>query len=137
MAGGLLLAGALLWFFGRSAAAGLAASGQDAVLQGACLKAGLVLGVLWLAWPQLERLPTWSVIGVGGLMIGLAVRPQAVLVLIRYVLVMLPIGLAIWLLWPKRARAKSGTPRQEPALRPAQVDRSSPSGATSSAPRRR
>jgi hypothetical protein len=47
---------------------------------------GLVLAALWLAEPQLRRLPGWAIFGVVAVMVVLALRPRlfllAVIVLI-------------------------------------------------------
>lgn len=70
-----------------------------------CLRAGLVLGALWLAFPQvlqiLSRLPLWMM-GVAG--VGL-------LVMIRWpksAVVVVPGMLALWVLRPRPAQKAPG-----------------------------
>ena len=47
---GLLIAAAFLL---------LVRGGNDLVLGSACLRVGLLLGAVWLAYPQVSRIPPW------------------------------------------------------------------------------
>jgi hypothetical protein len=67
-------------------------------LQGSCIKSGLVLGAAWLAYPQLNRLPSWLFSGLIVLLIAAAVRPRVVMALSRYAVILMPLLFAIWLL---------------------------------------
>ena len=81
-------------------------SGATEFLQGSCIKAGIVLLLTWLAFPQLDRLPVWLFASTVGALLAVAVRPRVVLALLRYGIVFLPILIAIWVLRPKRRRPK-------------------------------
>lgn len=68
------------------AAIGLAQSGindaQNSMLASILLRVGLVLGAIWLAYPQLEqlfqRVPPWLVAVVGLALLVVVVRPKAI-----------------------------------------------------------
>lgn len=96
-AGGLLLFGAILAWL----PAGPNTASRE-VLQGSCFKAGIVLVLLWLAMPQIDRLPHWAVFGTTGALLLLAVRPQALLVLVRLAIFCAPLLFLAWLFRPKR-----------------------------------
>ena len=64
---------------------------------GACLHIGILLGLLWLAEPQLRTLPAWLVVGVIASAVVLVVRP-------RLFPVVFVIMLAMWFLYPRKAR---------------------------------
>ena len=61
----------------------LSSSGSDAAWPEACLKTGIVLAVLWLAYPQMARIPGWAlVVGVAAMgLILVATRKPSILVL--------------------------------------------------------
>jgi len=65
----LVLLALVLWAFG---------SGEMGTMQlvAAALRSGALLGVLWLALPELQRFPSWLLIGVLGLVVVLALRPK-------------------------------------------------------------
>jgi len=69
---GLLLLGVALWWYWHDSAAFVAI----------CVRAGLVLGAIWLALPQLSRLiaaiPLWMVAAVGISALVLIARPRAI-----------------------------------------------------------
>ena len=63
-------------------------------LHGSCIRIGLVMLAVWLAYPHLVRIPKWMV---GGLLVGMAVvavRPKLVVLVI-------PLLVAFWLLRPR------------------------------------
>jgi hypothetical protein len=45
-------------------------------LWAACCRLGPCLGALWLAYPQVKRLPAWLVVGITLLVVLLAVKPR-------------------------------------------------------------
>ena len=96
-AGGLLLLGAgiCLWIWPLEHASG-------AFWHGSSIKSGLVLLAAWLAFPQLERLPSWLLTTIVVLSLAIAVRPRVVLAVTRIAWVFAPILLVIWLLRPRR-----------------------------------
>ena len=70
---------------------------RQPALSGTCLRIGAVLGILWLAWPQLRQIPIWLV-GVIGV---------ALLVVLRYPKLLwaaLPLSFVLWLLRPRTPR---------------------------------
>lgn len=93
------------------AAFGTGDSGKS-MLGAACLKVGLVLVALWLAFPQvlgvLRRWPPWILASVlvGGLIVIL--RPRALVLVLPILLVIGAIQLASWLLPPTRRRRPPG-----------------------------
>lgn len=78
-----------------------------ASLSGPLLRAGLVLGALWLAWPQLgrivTRIPQWLAVGFAVILFVGIIRP-------RFLFVIVPLALLLWFLGPVLARRFSGGP---------------------------
>ena len=81
--------------------------GNDA-LRGALMRLGIVMAAMWLALPQLHRLPGWIISAVGVAAIVIAVRPRTAIFL-------LPLLLAYLALRPRRAK----TPRSPPPTKQA------------------
>ncbi len=71
-------------------------------LQGSCIKSGLVLLATWLAFDQLDRLPTWLFVTSVGTFLAIAVRPRIVLAMLRSLMFLAPILFLIWALRPRR-----------------------------------
>lgn len=69
----LLGSGGILQFWGDSGNQNLM------LLQAACLKVGPVCLMLWLAWPELMRVPKWLYIVILGSLIVIAYRPWTIL----------------------------------------------------------
>ena len=65
----LLLVGGVLYFFGPS-------NERYQEWIGGCIRVGAVLGALWLALPQLRRLPNWMVPVIFAMCMVLALRPR-------------------------------------------------------------
>ncbi|OHB85736.1 MAG: hypothetical protein A2V98_18310 [Planctomycetes bacterium RBG_16_64_12] len=63
-------------------------------LKAACSRLGPFLAVLWLAYPEVKRLPAWLLATIPLLVVILAVRP-------KWFLIALPIVIALVLLRPK------------------------------------
>ncbi len=84
----LLLIGAILWI-GSPENEG---AGQMAML--ACVKIGVLMGVLWTAYRDVERLPAWLVATFPLLLAILAVRP-------RWFVFLLPLVISLAILRPR------------------------------------
>lgn len=65
---------------------------------GGCWRVGVLMGVLWIAYRDLERLPPWLLAVFPVLLVVLAIRP-------RWFLLLLPVVIALAILKPR------GTPR--------------------------
>ena len=65
-------------------------------IHGSCVKAGAVLAAIWLAYPQLEKLPDWLFLVMVGVAVFLAVRPRAALVLLQMGLYLSPVLFLLW-----------------------------------------
>jgi hypothetical protein len=72
---------------------------QYDTLLGACLRIGTVLGVVWLAWPQLSRLQPWLVLAVIAGILVVSYRPKLILVVIVVIAIMAILG-------PRRGRKR-------------------------------
>lgn len=64
------------------------------MLQSACWRLGPCMAVLWLAYPQVKRLPAWLLGAIPLLLVILAARP-------KWFLVALPIVIALAILKPR------------------------------------
>jgi hypothetical protein len=105
----LMIVGAAGWVMEPTGAA--AAFGQ-----GVLLKVGIVLGLFWLAYPQVVRFPRWLAGAIFMTGIALAVRPRAVAALARASLLLVPILPIVWLLRPRpHVRRTAQRPRTGPA----------------------
>ena len=91
----LLVAGGYLHWFPPE---GL--SNTDA-LESACLRVGFMMGALWLAYPELVKLPTWISAATFVATPIIAWRP-------RLALIILPVLLAVWILYPKKKKQPPG-----------------------------
>jgi hypothetical protein len=67
----------------------------DVSMADSCLRPALVMGLLWLALPQLSQLPRWLTIAVAVAALVVLWRPKALLLV-------LPILAALWFLRPRR-----------------------------------
>lgn len=85
-------------------------SGNHA-LQGACLRVGIVMGAIWIAQPQLQRVPGWMVT-LGTIMaIFVALQP-------RRLVVFVPLLIVFYFLRPrKKAKKREGEAPRQPASR--------------------
>jgi hypothetical protein len=66
-------------------------------LESACWRVGTLMAVIWLAYPEVSRLPAWLLGTVPLLGIILALRP-------RYLLIAVPIVIAMAILKPRVRR---------------------------------
>ncbi|RCS55954.1 hypothetical protein DTL42_00760 [Bremerella cremea] len=83
----MLVAAAGIWLF----------HGDDSAylpIQGSLLKVGLVLGAVWLAFPQLSKLPIWlATFAVGSVLVVVLFKKAAIVVI--------PLLVVVWLLRPR------------------------------------
>jgi hypothetical protein len=78
----------------------IAWGGANETISGTSLRLGIVLALVWLAWPQLRRLPVW-IVAVVGVALVLAMRWPKLL------WGLLPLAVLLWLLRPRGSQ--SGT----------------------------
>lgn len=83
---------------------------------GAMVRIGAVLCTLWLAHPQLSRIPGWMYQAVAASALVVAIRP-------KLIALVLPALLALWILKP---RIKTPGPKGIPAKPPARERRHKP-----------
>lgn len=73
---GLIVTGAVVWTNGA------AASHHVQVTAAGCVRAGLLLGAVWLAWPQTadlyERVPRWVGMTLLGCLLVIVFRPRLI-----------------------------------------------------------
>ncbi|MEX0937292.1 MAG: hypothetical protein WDZ59_05475 [Pirellulales bacterium] len=69
----------------------------------ACLRVGLVLGALWLAHPQLSRMPSWLFGVAVALAVVVALRPKLIVLVV-------PLAIILWLVKPRASR-RGNAPR--------------------------
>ena len=90
--------------------------GQTSVFASACLRIGLVLGAVWLAYPQLIKLrggtSGWFIALLGGIALCIAVRPRLAVVLVPIMLILIALQFFGWLIKP--LPNKSTAARQRP-----------------------
>lgn len=78
---------------------------QSEFLRAILLKVGIVLFMLWLALPQLQKLNWFAIIPVGCIAVLAVVRPQLIVIIARVVVPLAPVLFLIWLFWkPKQVR---------------------------------
>lgn len=78
--------------------------------QAACGRMGLLLGLLWLAWPQAVRLPRWLLIAVPLAAMVLVLRPKYFLFAVPMVVL---VAVAVSMLMPRPARGKAPSRSRE------------------------
>lgn len=86
----LLLIAAMMWMWPL-------ASEFHLGLEAACWRVGALMAVLWMAYPDLKRLPGWMLVLVPVMLIAIAFKP-------RRAIYVLPILLLIMLLRPRAKR---------------------------------
>jgi hypothetical protein len=106
VAGALLLGGVGLWIWPPE-------STQLALLHGVCIKAGLTLGMLWLALPQVERLPPWLVVTVLLAALVVIIRPQILPALLPRLVALAPLLVLAWVLWKLKPTAAKSRHREK------------------------
>ncbi len=84
----LLLTGAILWIWSPKS------EGAAQMVMLACAKIGVLMGVLWTAYRDVERLPAWLVATFPILLAILAVRP-------RWFVFLLPLVIALAIIRPR------------------------------------
>jgi len=68
-----------------------------------CVRVGLVLGAIWLAYPELKRVPGWLGPLCAGALLAIAVRP-------RLAIFIVPLTIAILLLRPRKRKPPAQKP---------------------------
>jgi hypothetical protein len=87
-----------------------------AAFAGACIRVGLILAALWLAWPQIasywSQTPRWLLIAAAAALVVCVIHPL-------YALAAVPILALLWFFGPKltslwKPKAGSGSPAKSP-----------------------
>lgn len=98
IASGLLAAGVLiLWKYGTDA--------ESASLYGSiCLRLGLVLGAIWLAFPQILQIwikrPSGTTLLIGAGILALIAYPKSAIVMVPIIAILLGLNFITWLKKP-------------------------------------
>ncbi len=98
----LLATGAILYFIQP------ASQGLD-VFGAACVRVGVAMSALWLAYPDLQRIPVWMS---GALLVVVAIVAVNPKLFSRLIVVVLVVYLAFWMLRPRVRKAQADRPRQ-------------------------
>ena len=77
----------------------------DEAISGACLRVGLMMGVWWFAYPQVQKVPRWLAITGGVLVFLVILRPKLIVLAI-------PLVIVLWLLRPRVPRGESAERRR-------------------------
>ncbi len=93
----LLAAGILLWIWPP-------ASSELMFLHGVLVKSGTTLLMLWLALPQLEKMPVWLIVPIGLVAVLVIAYPQVRPLLVRGLVFLAPLLFVLWLLRPPKNR---------------------------------
>ena len=72
--------------------------GVETWVQGATVRIGLVLAAIWLAYPELKKIPGWLCAVLLVALAVVAIRP-------RLIVVVVPAVIAIWILRPRRPKS--------------------------------
>ncbi|MEZ6118659.1 MAG: hypothetical protein R3C28_19125 [Pirellulaceae bacterium] len=117
-ASGLVLTGigSLAWF-------GDAHAEDLVMIYSSCLRIGLLLLALWLAFPQVTKLSVWKFGVTVGVLLVLAVRPRFLLTIIPIVISVTPLMILIWMFrtakntpLPKSSTKKAKQPSSQQTL---------------------
>jgi len=73
------------------------AGDESTPMMAACYRMAIVLSLMWLAYPELERMPWWIWVIVPGVLVVLAWRP-------RLIPIAVPILILIGILRPRKAK---------------------------------
>ena len=72
--------------------------------QGACWRMGALMAVAWLAYPEIQRIPSWMIPVFFFIAAVLLWRPRVILALVRLAPVAIPIILVLVILAPRLRR---------------------------------
>ena len=75
------------------------------MLEGACIRVGSVMAVLWIAYPELIKLPTWISAATMIATPVIAWKP-------KIALLVLPLLFALWILYPKGKQKEDDQAKQ-------------------------
>jgi len=74
---------------------GIATKGQaEEAVWGGCIRMGVMLGIWWFAYPQVQHVPRWLAVTGGVTILVVALRPKLVFYAI-------PILIVLWFLRPR------------------------------------
>ena len=82
-------------------------AGEANFVGAVCLKAGVVLFMLWLALPQLEKLNYWAILPIIGVGLVAVFRPQLIMIAGKLILPLSPFLFVLWLLWVPKKNPRS------------------------------
>lgn len=95
-----MVVGGVVWFQGNSA------SHHVQMTAAGCVRAGMLLGAVWLAWPQtselIERVPRWVGLTLLGSLVVVVFKPRLIVVVGPLLLALLVLHWMGLLLRPKR-----------------------------------
>jgi hypothetical protein len=69
----------------------------DDAFSGACVRVGLMMGIWWFAYPQVQNVPRWLAVTGGMLLLVVMLRPKLLIFAV-------PVVIALWLLRPRTSR---------------------------------
>jgi hypothetical protein len=69
----------------------------DEAISGACVRVGLMMGIWWFAYPQVQNVPRWLAVTGGLLLVVVMLRPKLLIFAI-------PVVIALWFLRPRSPR---------------------------------
>lgn len=73
----------------------------DDAFSGACVRVGVMMGIWWFAYPQVQNVPRWLAVTGGLLLLVVMLRPKLLIFAV-------PIVIVLWILRP---RTPKRTPR--------------------------
>ena len=87
-----------IWLFAED-------QGYYGPVQAALLRIGLVMGAIWIGYPQISKLPIWlATIGIVSVLTILLFKKAAIIVI--------PLLILIWLLRPRPSKKRNSTSRE-------------------------
>lgn len=78
----------------------------DEAVSGACFRVGLMMGLWWFAYPQVQNVPRWLAVTGGLLLLVVMLRPKLLIFAV-------PVVIALWLLRPRSSRRAAARPRDQ------------------------
>jgi hypothetical protein len=78
----------------------------DDAISGACVRVGLMMGIWWFAYPQLQNVPRWLAVTGGLLLLVVMLRPKLLIFAV-------PVVIVLWILRPRSLRRAVSRPRDQ------------------------
>jgi len=107
----ILSGGVILWNVGYN-------DSQWSMIANICLRAGLILAFIWLAFPQLIELfakfPPWLIVGGVGSLFVLARYPKAIVIIVPLFAILGLLHFSGWLFSPLPVPKKSDDDKEKP-----------------------